>query len=69
MPLEKPEPTEEMIQPKSEYMEDQESVEDLTNLDDDLNDLNEMDQDNSRAGPSHDPSQHGGKCLNKFSKR
>ena len=51
-----------MIQPKSEYLDDQESVEDLTNLDDDMNDLNEMEQDNSRAGPSsHDPSQHPGK--------
>ena len=48
-----------MIQPKSEYLDDQESVEDLTTLDDDMNDL-EMDQDNSRAGPSsHDPSHSG----------
>ncbi|XP_031787165.1 longitudinals lacking protein, isoforms H/M/V isoform X20 [Nasonia vitripennis] len=60
MPLEKPEPSEDMIQPKSEYQDDQESVEDLTNFDDDMNDLNEMEQDNSRAGPSHDPSQHAG---------
>ena len=58
---EKPEPNEEMIQPKSEYLEDQEDVEDLTNLDDDMNDLDEM-EDNSRAGPSHDPS-HGGMEL------
>ncbi|XP_023313338.1 longitudinals lacking protein, isoforms F/I/K/T isoform X29 [Trichogramma pretiosum] len=59
MQMEKPEPTEDMIQPKSEYMEDQESVEDLTHLDDDMNDLNEMEQDNSRAGPSHDSSHPG----------
>lgn len=50
-----------MIQPKSEYLDDpEESVEDLT-LDDDMNDLNEMEQDSSRAGPSsHDPSHPGG---------
>ncbi|CAK9827965.1 Longitudinals lacking protein, isoforms H/M/V [Anthophora retusa] len=58
LPLEKPEPNDNLIEPKSEYLEDQEeSVEDLT-LDDDMNDLNEMEQDNNRAGPSHDPSQH-----------
>ncbi|CAK9815876.1 Longitudinals lacking protein, isoforms H/M/V [Anthophora plagiata] len=58
LPLEKPEPNDSLIEPKSEYLEDQEeSVEDLT-LDDDMNDLNEMEQDNNRAGPSHDPSQH-----------
>ncbi|XP_014207167.1 longitudinals lacking protein, isoforms A/B/D/L isoform X6 [Copidosoma floridanum] len=61
MSHEKAEPTEEMIQPKSEYMDDQESVEDLTNLDDDMNDLRELDeQESTRPGPSHDPSQHGG---------
>lgn len=61
LPLEKPEPTESLIEPKSEYLEDkEESVEDLT-FDDDMNDLNEMEQDNNRAGPSHDPSQHPGK--------
>ena len=61
LPIEKPEPTEEMIQPKSEYLDDaEESVEDLT-LDDDMNDLNEMEQDSSRAGPSSvDPNQHPG---------
>jgi hypothetical protein len=60
MPMEKPEPTDNLIEPKSEYLEDpEESVEDLT-LDDDMNDLNEMEQDNNRAGPSHDPSQHPG---------
>ena len=61
LPVEKPEPTEDMIQPKSEYLDDpEESVEDLT-LDDDMNDLNEM-EDSNRAGPStHDPSQHPGK--------
>ncbi|XP_043284405.1 longitudinals lacking protein isoform X30 [Venturia canescens] len=60
LPLEKPEPTESLIEPKSEYLEDkEESVEDLT-FDDDMNDLNEMEQDNNRAGPSHDPSQHPG---------
>ncbi|XP_043588954.1 longitudinals lacking protein-like isoform X25 [Bombus pyrosoma] len=58
LPLEKPEPSDNLIEPKSEYLEDpEESVEDLT-LDDDMNDLNEMEQDNNRAGPSHDPSQH-----------
>lgn len=62
IPIEKPEPSEEMIQPKSEYVDDQDSVEDLTHLDDDMNDLNEM-EDNSRAGPSHDPSQHSGKQI------
>lgn len=61
LPLEKPEPNDNLIEPKSEYLEDpEESVEDLT-LDDDMNDLNEMEQDNNRAGPSHDPSQHPGK--------
>ena len=64
IPLEKPEPSEEMIQPKSEYLDDQESVEDLTHLDDDMND--ELEQDNSRAGPSHDPSQHPGKIAMKI---
>ncbi|KAK9300458.1 hypothetical protein QLX08_006815 [Tetragonisca angustula] len=60
LPLEKPEPNDNLIEPKSEYLEDpEESVEDLT-LDDDMNDLNEMEQDNNRAGPSHDPSQHPG---------
>nr|XP_012150768.1 PREDICTED: longitudinals lacking protein, isoforms H/M/V-like isoform X40 [Megachile rotundata] len=58
IPLEKPEPNDNLIEPKSEYMEDpEEAVEDLT-LDDDMNDLNEMEPDNNRAGPSHDPSQH-----------
>ncbi|XP_076682693.1 uncharacterized protein LOC143376352 isoform X4 [Andrena cerasifolii] len=58
LPLEKPEPNDNLIEPKSEYLEDaEESVEDLT-LDDDMNDLSEMDQDTNRAGPSHDPSQH-----------
>lgn len=63
--VEKPEPTETvMIEPKSEYMDDQEeSVEDLT-LDDDMNDLNEMDVDNNRAGPSHDPSHPGELSFN-----
>lgn len=61
MPIEKPEPNDNLIEPKSEYLEDpEESVEDLT-LDDDMNDLNEMEQDNPRAGPSHDPNQHPGK--------
>ncbi|XP_014607738.1 PREDICTED: protein bric-a-brac 2-like isoform X27 [Polistes canadensis] len=60
MPLENPEPSDNLIEPKSEYMEDQEeSVEDLT-LDDDMNDLNEIEQDTNRAGPSHDTSQHPG---------
>ncbi|XP_012270361.1 longitudinals lacking protein, isoforms A/B/D/L isoform X16 [Orussus abietinus] len=60
LPLEKPEPNDSLIEPKSEFMDDpEESVEDLT-LDDDMNDLNEMEQDNNRAGPSHDPSQHPG---------
>ncbi|XP_058795900.1 longitudinals lacking protein isoform X23 [Phymastichus coffea] len=59
IPMEKPEPNEEIIQPKSEYLDDQESVEDLTHLDDDMNDM-EMDQD-SRPGPStQDGSQHPG---------
>ncbi|KAJ8686854.1 hypothetical protein QAD02_022648, partial [Eretmocerus hayati] len=58
IPVEKPEPSEEMIQPKSEFLDDQDNVEDLTNLDDDMNDLDEM--EDSRAGPSHDPSQHHG---------
>ncbi|XP_078043284.1 uncharacterized protein LOC144473355 isoform X8 [Augochlora pura] len=58
LPHEKPEPNDSLIEPKSEYLEDpEESVEDLT-LDDDMNDLSEMDGDNNRAGPSHDPSQH-----------
>ncbi|XP_043504089.1 transcription factor SPT20 homolog isoform X3 [Polistes fuscatus] len=60
MPLENPEPSDNLIEPKSEYLEDQEeSVEDLT-LDDDMNDLNEIEQDTNRAGPSHDTSQHPG---------
>lgn len=60
MTIEKPEPTDTLIEPKSEYLDEaEESVEDLT-LDDDMNDLNEMEQDNNRAGPSHDPSQHPG---------
>lgn len=63
LPVEKPEPTEDMIQPKSEYLDDpEESVEDLT-LDDDMNDLNEM-EDSNRAGPSsHDPNQHPGELM------
>ncbi|KAI4484266.1 hypothetical protein M0804_007722 [Polistes exclamans] len=62
MPLENPEPSDNLIEPKSEYMEDQEeSVEDLT-LDDDMNDLNEIEQDTNRAGPSHDTSQHPETC-------
>lgn len=66
MPLEKPEPTDSLIEPKSEYLEEnEESVEDLT-LDDDMNDLNEMEQDNNRAGPSHDPSQHPGKSSSSY---
>ncbi|KAI4487889.1 hypothetical protein M0802_011708 [Mischocyttarus mexicanus] len=60
MPLENPEQNDNLIEPKSEYLEDQEeSVEDLT-LDDDMNDLNEIEQDTNRAGPSHDTSQHPG---------
>ncbi|KAF7388390.1 hypothetical protein HZH68_012332 [Vespula germanica] len=60
IPLENPEPNDNLIEPKSEYLEDQEeSVEDLT-LDDDMNDLNEIEQDTNRAGPSHDNSQHPG---------
>ena len=64
LPVEKPEPTEDMIQPKSEYLDDpEESVEDLT-LDDDMNDLNEMEQDSNRAGPStHDPTQPHGEWI------
>ncbi|KAL6434168.1 hypothetical protein ACFW04_005941 [Cataglyphis niger] len=58
LPLEKPEPNDSLIEPKSEYLEEsEECVEDLT-LDDDMNDLNDMEQDNNRAGPSHDPTQH-----------
>ncbi|KAL0132401.1 hypothetical protein PUN28_000283 [Cardiocondyla obscurior] len=58
LPLEKPEPNDNLIEPKSEYLEDaEEGVEDLT-LDEDMNDLNDMEQDNNRAGPSHDPAQH-----------
>ncbi|XP_070149661.1 longitudinals lacking protein, isoforms H/M/V isoform X21 [Polyergus mexicanus] len=58
LPLEKPEPNDNLIEPKSEYLEEsEECVEDLT-LDDDMNDLNDMEQDNNRAGPSHDPTQH-----------
>jgi len=61
LPLEKPEPNDNLIEPKSEYVDDaEEGVEDLT-LDEDMNDLNDMEQDNSRAGPSHDPAQHPGK--------
>jgi len=26
-----------------------------------MNDLNDIEQDNNRAGPSHDPAQHPGK--------
>ncbi|KAL2738522.1 protein bric-a-brac 2-like isoform X21 [Vespula maculifrons] len=60
IPLDNPEPNDNLIEPKSEYLEDQEeSVEDLT-LDDDMNDLNEIEQDTNRAGPSHDNSQHPG---------
>ncbi|EFN84242.1 Longitudinals lacking protein, isoforms F/I/K/T [Harpegnathos saltator] len=60
LPLEKPEPSDNLVEPKSEYLEEtEEGVEDLT-LDDDMNDLNEMEQDNNRAGPSHDSSQHPG---------
>ncbi|XP_066584375.1 protein abrupt isoform X1 [Prorops nasuta] len=56
MPVEKPEPNDNLIEPKSEYDEEavEDSVEDLT-LDDEMND--DMEQDNNRAGPSHDPSQ------------
>ncbi|XP_068976270.1 longitudinals lacking protein, isoforms H/M/V-like isoform X48 [Bombus flavifrons] len=69
LPLEKPEPSDNLIEPKSEYLEDpEESVEDLT-LDDDMNDLNEMEQDNNRAGPSHDPSQHPEKHPHKMFSR
>ncbi|XP_011686567.1 PREDICTED: protein jim lovell isoform X5 [Wasmannia auropunctata] len=58
LPLEKPEPNDNLIEPKSEYLDDaEEGVEDLT-LDEDMNDLNDMEQDNNRAGPSHDPAQH-----------
>ncbi|CAL1680018.1 unnamed protein product [Lasius platythorax] len=58
LPLEKPEPNDNLIEPKSEYLEEsEECVEDLT-LDDDMNDLNDMEQDNNRAGPSHDSTQH-----------
>ncbi|XP_077258210.1 uncharacterized protein LOC143895167 isoform X18 [Temnothorax americanus] len=58
LPLEKPEPNDNLIEPKSEYLDDaEEGVEDLT-LDDDMNDLNDMEQDNNRAGPSHDSAQH-----------
>ncbi|XP_011160502.1 longitudinals lacking protein, isoforms H/M/V isoform X45 [Solenopsis invicta] len=60
LPLEKPEPNDNLIEPKSEYLDDaEEGVEDLT-LDEDMNDLNDMEQDNNRAGPSHDPAQHPG---------
>ncbi|XP_024937177.1 longitudinals lacking protein, isoforms N/O/W/X/Y isoform X7 [Cephus cinctus] len=60
MPLENQQPNDNLIEPKSEYLEDpEESVEDLT-LDDDMNDLNEMEQDTNRAGPSHESSQHPG---------
>ncbi|XP_053594303.1 sex determination protein fruitless isoform X12 [Microplitis demolitor] len=59
MPVEKPEPNDTLIEPKSEYLEDpEESVEDLT-LDDDLNDMNDLEPDNNRAGPSHDSSHPG----------
>ncbi|KAI4474740.1 hypothetical protein M0802_015468, partial [Mischocyttarus mexicanus] len=58
MPLVNPELYDNLIEPKSEYLEDQEeSVEDLT-LDDDMIDVNEIKQDTNRAGPSHDTSQH-----------
>ncbi|XP_020290049.1 longitudinals lacking protein, isoforms A/B/D/L-like isoform X5 [Pseudomyrmex gracilis] len=58
LPLEKPEPNDNFIEPKSEFVEEtEEGVEDLT-LDDDMNDLNDMEQDNNRAGPSHDSTQH-----------
>nr|XP_012225990.1 PREDICTED: longitudinals lacking protein, isoform G-like isoform X12 [Linepithema humile] len=57
LPLEKPEPNDNLIEPKSEYEDPEEAVEDLT-LDDDMNDLNDMEQDTNRAGPSHDPTQH-----------
>ncbi|XP_025270120.1 longitudinals lacking protein, isoforms A/B/D/L isoform X17 [Camponotus floridanus] len=57
-PLEKSETNDNLIEPKSEYLEEsEECVEDLT-LDDDMNDLNDVEQDNNRAGPSHDPTQH-----------
>ncbi|XP_020290046.1 transcription factor GAGA-like isoform X2 [Pseudomyrmex gracilis] len=60
LPLEKPEPNDNFIEPKSEFVEEtEEGVEDLT-LDDDMNDLNDMEQDNNRAGPSHDSTQHSG---------
>ncbi|XP_057329555.1 protein tramtrack, beta isoform-like isoform X3 [Microplitis mediator] len=59
MPVEKPEPNDTLIEPKSEYLEDpEESVEDLT-LDDDFNDTNDLEPDNNRAGPSHDSSHPG----------
>ncbi|XP_012225996.1 longitudinals lacking protein, isoforms H/M/V isoform X46 [Linepithema humile] len=60
LPLEKPEPNDNLIEPKSEYEDPEEAVEDLT-LDDDMNDLNDMEQDTNRAGPSHDPTQHPGR--------
>ncbi|KAL6434158.1 hypothetical protein ACFW04_005941 [Cataglyphis niger] len=64
LPLEKPEPNDSLIEPKSEYLEEsEECVEDLT-LDDDMNDLNDMEQDNNRAGPSHDPTQHPASPFN-----
>lgn len=66
LPLEKPEPNDNFIEPKSEFVEEtEEGVEDLT-LDDDMNDLNDMEQDNNRAGPSHDSTQHSGKFLSFF---
>ncbi|XP_025074519.1 longitudinals lacking protein isoform X16 [Pogonomyrmex barbatus] len=58
LPLEKPEPNDNLIEPKSEYLDDaEEGVEDLT-LDEEMNDFNDTEQDNSRAGPSHDTAQH-----------
>ncbi|KAL6263979.1 longitudinals lacking protein, isoforms H/M/V isoform X35 [Pogonomyrmex barbatus] len=60
LPLEKPEPNDNLIEPKSEYLDDaEEGVEDLT-LDEEMNDFNDTEQDNSRAGPSHDTAQHTG---------
>jgi len=46
-----------LIESKSEYLEEsKECVEDLM-LDDDMNDLNDVEQDNNQAGPSQDPAQ------------
>ncbi|XP_074112508.1 uncharacterized protein LOC141536125 isoform X14 [Cotesia typhae] len=57
MPVEKPEPNDTLIEPKSEYLDEAEdSVEDLTLDDEGMDDT--MD-DGNRAGPSHDPSHPG----------